>query len=338
MQRRTFVAGMAAVVLTPLAAQAQQIRKAHRIGVFHVGLDHIPPSLQGFREGLKALGYDSGPLPAPQVSRVLEGTTLRLDWRNLPDEPAAHETAREFVRERVDLIVAFENQAIRAAKAATAHIPVVMMHATEPVADGFVKSVFRPGGNLTGFAGGFFSDSPEKLLELFKELVPRSRRILLLLDPDDPVSKRQINDFRTAAASLKLTLIQREVQHQNEVEHVFKILQPGSVDGVFVLSPTLLVKYTALLIRLALEKHLPMPTRHKEWVEKGGLFSYAPDPAPIGRAAAGYVDRILRGTKPAELPVQFPTEWRLAINLKTARALNLTIPPSLLVRADQVIE
>ena len=337
--RRRFVSCAAVAMLaTPLAAAAQQTRKVWRIGLFHVGTDHVPPSLDGLREGLRTLGYDSGTWALPLLSHVMVGRNTRLDWRNVGDEAEAQETAKEFVSSRVDLIVAFENQAIRAAKSATTQIPIVMVHATDPLEDGFVTSVSRPGGNLTGFAGGFFFDKPGKLLELFKELVPRLNRLLVLIDPEDPVSKRLVAEVRVAAPRLKITLVEREVHRQDEVERVFQAMRRGSLDGVVAISPTIITKYSTLLIRLASERQLPMPTHRKEWVEQGGLFSYAPDGDPIGRAAAGYVDRILRGTKAGELPVQFPTEWKLVINLKTAKALGLTIPPSLLLRADQVIE
>jgi putative tryptophan/tyrosine transport system substrate-binding protein len=161
-----------AVVLTvgltlgPLASEAQQPGKIWRIGLFHVGLDHVPPSLDGLRDGLRALDYD-------------EGKNIHFDWRNLPDEDAARTTAQAFVRDRVDLIVAFENQTVRAIRAITTDIPVVMLHVTDPVANGFVKSLARPGGNITGFAG--LADSPAKEMEIFKEIVPKLRRPLVLL-------------------------------------------------------------------------------------------------------------------------------------------------------------
>jgi putative tryptophan/tyrosine transport system substrate-binding protein len=167
-----------ALLAAPLGSQAQPPGKVYRIGLFHVGLDHVPPSLDSLREGLKTLGYDSGTVPVSMVSSVMEGKNIRLDWRNLPDEAVAHETAREFVRQRVDLIVAFENRTVRAVKAATSEIPVVFLHVTDPVADGFVKSLAHPGGNVTGMSG--YQDLTAKHLELFKALVPRLRRMLVL--------------------------------------------------------------------------------------------------------------------------------------------------------------
>ena len=180
------------VLVAPLEADTQQPGKVYRIGLFHVGLDHVPPSLITLRESLKGLGYE-------------EGKNIGLDWRNLPDEQAAHATAREFVRDRVDLIVAFENQTARAAKTATVEIPVVFLHVTDPVAEGLVKTLARPGSNLTGFV--FYAVSPSKKLELFKELVPRLRRVLVLVDPHDPVAPRQLAEVQKAAEILKLRLV-----------------------------------------------------------------------------------------------------------------------------------
>jgi putative ABC transport system substrate-binding protein len=231
MDRRAFVAGLGAVLAAPFAAGAQQAGKIYRIGLFHVGLDHVPPSFDGLREGLKILGYDSGIVPVSMVSSVMEGKNIRLDWRNLPNEAAAHETAREFVRQRVDLIVAFENQTARAVKAATSAIPVVFLHVTDPVADGFVRSLAHPGGNLTGMSG--YRDLTPKQLELFKELAPRLLRVLVLIDPDDPVVPRLIDEARHAAAPLRLQLLEREARTQADLEQVFGSLKRGAVEAVF---------------------------------------------------------------------------------------------------------
>ncbi len=163
-------------LVAPLATDAQPPNKVWRLGVFHVGLDHVPPGLDDLREGLKALGYE-------------ERKNLHLDWRNLPDEAAAQDTAQAFVREGVDLIVAFENQTTRAAKAATAELPIVFMHADDPVGAGFVQSLAHPGGNLTGFES-FLFELPDKKLELFKTLIPHLRRVLVLQDPADPLPPR----------------------------------------------------------------------------------------------------------------------------------------------------
>ncbi len=288
-----------------LSADAQPPKKVWRIGLFHVGLDHVPPSLDGLREGLKALGDE-------------EGKNIYLDWRNLPDEAAAHETAKAFVRDHVDLIVAFENQTVRAAKAATAEIPIVFLHADDPVAAGFVQSLAHPGSNLTGLESFFFA-LPDKKLDLFTQLVPDLRRVLVLQDPADPLTPSMLAELRKASAVLNLQLMEQAVTAQADIERVFGALQRGDVDGVYVLSPNLQVKFSALVIRLATEHGLPVPGYRKDWVEQGALFSYAPDNRADGRAAATYIDKILKGAKPSDLPVQRAMRLELVMNLKTAQ-------------------
>ncbi len=326
MQTRTiwiiFSAGLA-LLLAPFTANAQPPGKVWRIGLCHVGLDHTPPSLDTLREGLKVLGYE-------------EGKNLRLDLRKVPDEKAAHETAREFVRDRVDLIVAFENQCVRGAKAFTNTIPIVFLHSADPQASGFVQSLSHPGGNLTGFASLFF-DYPGKTLELFKQLVPRLRRVLLLKDPTDPVTAARLAKVRKASASLNLHLVEKAVTDGADIENVFGSLQPGDVDGVFPLSPNIRSKFSALLIQLATKRGLPLVLHRKEWVARGALFSYGTDMGAVGRAAATYVAKILEGAKPGDLPVDRRIGFKLVINLKTANALGLKIDPSVLFQADELI-
>ena len=305
-------------------ADAQSQGKVWRVGLFHVGLDHVPPSLGGLREGLKALGYE-------------EGKNIRLAWRNLADEEAARVTAREFVREQVDLIVAFESQTVRAAKTATTNIPIVFLHVTDPVDEGFVKSLAHPGGNLTGL-GEFFGDLQGKRMELLKEVVPRLRRLLVLIDPTDPASGDVMAEMRRAGAALKVQLVERKATEQADVEQVFRSIRRGEVEGVLIASSSLVTKAPSLILRLASERHLPVPFHRKEWVAQGALLSYGPNFHAAGSTAAQYVDKLLKGAKPADLPVQQVTRLELAINLKTAKALGLAIPASVIVRADQVIQ
>jgi putative ABC transport system substrate-binding protein len=322
--RRLLIALALGLLVAPLWANAQHPAKVWRLGLFHVGLDHVPPSLDALRDGLKALGYE-------------EGKNLLLNWQNLPDEAAAHTTAQAFVQARVDLIVAFENETIRAAKAATTEIPVVFLHASDPMDAGFVASLAHPGGNLTGFAGWQW-DIPGKKLELFKLLVPHLRRVLVLQDPTDPLTRRLLAEVREAGAALALQLAEEAATTQADIERVFGALPQGAVEGVFVVSPTLLAKYSALCLRLATARGLPVPGFRREWAEAGALFAYAHDIRADGRAAATYIDKILKGAKPGELPVQRAVRFELVVNLKTAKALGLTIPVEALVQADRVIE
>ncbi len=312
-----------AILLSHEPGQAQQPKQVQRVGLFHVGLDHVPPSFPALRAALKELGYE-------------EGKNIHLDWRNLPDDEAALATAKEFANQPVDLIVAFEDQTIRAAKAATGKVPVLFLHANAPVADGFVKSFAHPGGNMTGFVAWPVSNG--KQVELFKELIPDLSKLLLLVHPDDPVGQRWLQEMRQAAKALKLRLIERKATNQEEIERALGSARPEEVGGILVPSLILRNSYSSLITRLAAEKRLPLGMHRKEWVEQGALFSYSADLASVGRAAAPYVDKILKGTKPADLPVDQVSRFELVINLKSARKLGLTIPQSILFRASKVIQ
>ena len=309
-------------LLGSLPSEAQQPKKIWRIGLFHVGLDHVPPSLEPLRQELKKLGYE-------------EGKNIQLDWRNLADEDAANAAAKEFVRNRVDLIVAIESQTVRAAKDATSEIPVVIVHVIDPVAEGFVKSMSHPGGNMTGFGGT--GDVPGKQLELFKEAVPGLRRLLVLVDPKDQVTSHILAEVKTTAKSLKISLVERAATTQADVEHVFGLVKRSDVDGIFIASSSLRTKSASVILRLAAEKRLPLAGHRKELVEQGALFSYAHDLASVGPLAAQYIDKIFKGAKPADLPFQEPSNFEFVVNLNTAKALGLTIPPNVLARADRVI-
>ncbi len=315
-----FALGLA---LGPLVAEAQPAVKVPRIGLFHVGLDHDPPGLAPLRESLRRMGYE-------------EGRNIRLDYRNQADEDAARAAGRAFVRERVDVLVAFENQAVRAAQAATSEIPVVFAHVSDPVAAGFVKSIARPGGNLTGVAD-FVGELQDKRVQILGEMV-RLRQLLILTDPTDPATQRLTADIERVAPQLKVQLVERRATTEADVTKIFASLKKGAVDGMVVISPKLITNFPALILRLSLERQIPLTSHRKALVEQGALFSYGPDFVAVGQDIARYVDRILKGAKPADLPVQQVARLELVINLKTAKALGLTIPQTLLLRADQIIE
>jgi putative tryptophan/tyrosine transport system substrate-binding protein len=297
-----------------------------RVGLMHVGTDHVPPSLKPLEARLAELGWN-------------DARNVKLIWRNLePDE--ADGQAKEFVGENVDVIVAFEDQSIRAAQAATTtphdRIPIVFLHPSDPVRDGLVKSLSRPGGNMTGVFGA--RDVVAKQLELYELLVPRLRRVLTLIDPGDPTTGRLLAQYRAAASQLDrpLQLVIRPVSNERDLRRVFRSLRPGEVDGAFLLSPTLRLNFSALTIRLATRAGLPVQAHRKAWVKKGALFSYGADLRPIGRRGARYVDRILRGTKPSDLAVDYVPDVEFAINLKTASRLGIRVPPQMIIRADEV--
>jgi ABC-type uncharacterized transport system substrate-binding protein len=326
----------AAVVLTASlgsdgdSSDAQTVK---RVGLMHTGTDHVPPSLATLKARLKELGW-------------IEGRNIEFIWRNLePDQTEAQ--AMRFVLDRVDLIVAFEDTSIRAAQAATTgnlgpiartrnRIPVVFLHPSDPVREGLVKSWARPGGNLTGIF--LARDLVAKQLEIYQLLVPRLRRVLTLVDPDDPTTERHLRDYRTAAAELgrPLELVIREASTPSDLRRVFRSLRPGEVDGAFVVSPKLRLNHSALIIRLAERAKLPVQSHLKQWAEKGALFSYGADLAPIGRVGARYVDSILRGASPSDLPIEVVPDVVFAINLKTASKLGIRISQEMIIRADEV--
>jgi ABC-type uncharacterized transport system substrate-binding protein len=321
--RRKIVMGLgASAFIAPFSTFAQQQGKAWRVGLMHIGLEHVPPSLDGLREGLKALGY-------------VEGGNLQLDFRNLANREAALETAREFVRDRFDLVVAFERQSIHAAHAVITNIPVVMLHISNPDLEGLIKSLSHPGGNMTGFAG--VGEVPAKELELFKELYPKLARPLALFNPAEASSARWMKELRAAADSLKLQLVEREATDAKTIEQVFRSLKPGAVDGFVYGSPALRHDHQLLFVELSRKYRVPMLGHREEWVEKGALFSYNVNLRTVGHAAAGrYVDRILKGTRPADLPVEEISQFDLVINRKIADSYGIRIPNSILVRANKV--
>ena len=323
MNRRAFVTGLGAVLAAPLGVEAQQISsKVARIGLFHVGLDHEPPALASLRDSLKRLGYE-------------DGKTIQLDYRNQPDEQAARATARAFARNNVDLILAFEDQAVRAAQLATSKIPVVFAHIADPVAAGYVMSLARPGTNLTGVADNLLS-LHDKRVQILAEL--QLRRVLVLIDPTDPTTLPRLADLTNAAPQIGVWLVERNATTEADLRGVFAALGKSEVESLVIISSSLSTKFPELILRLSLERRIPLASHRKALVEKGALFSYGPNYAAVGQDVAAYIDRILRGTKAAELPVQQASRFEFVINLKTAKALRLTIPPSLLLRADQVIE
>jgi putative tryptophan/tyrosine transport system substrate-binding protein len=302
---------------------AQSVR---RVGLMHVGTDHIPPALKTLKAGLAELGWT-------------EGKNIELIFRNLEPEQAAGQ-AKVFVAQRVDVIVAFEDQSIDAARAATStgrnRIPVVFLHPSDPLRDGLAKSLSRPGGNMTGVFGP--RDVVGKQLEAYQALVPGLRRVLTLIDPTDKRTKPALKEFKSAAAQLQrpLELDIREASTAEDLERVFQSLRPGEVDGAFLLSNNLRQNHSALSIKLAKSARLPIQGSRKEWVEQGALFSYGIDLAPLGRAGARYIDSILNGASPADLPVQNMPKIEFAINLETARRLGIKPPQEMIIRAYPV--
>jgi putative ABC transport system substrate-binding protein len=324
-----------------------------RVALMHVGTDHNPPSLATLVAGLGDLDWFDG--SASQVTQQLsgdgtmvqgrmkqlqgqyEGQRIQLIWRNL-DKDQVEDQAREFVRERVDVIVAFEDKSIAAAQAATAPmehpIPVVFLHPSDPVRDGLVESLSHPGGNLTGVFGA--RDPVVRQLELYQQIVPGLRRLLTLVDSTDKATPVLLSEAKDAAARLSLELDIREASSAADLERAFNSLAPGQVDGAFLLSPSLRLNFSQRTIDLAAEAKLPVQAHRKEWLEKGALFSLGVDVGPVGDAAARFVDSILRGTLPADLPVEEVRKIEFAINLARARELHIEVPQDVIARADKV--
>jgi len=320
------VAAVAAIVFTACGSStdAKERQPMRRVGLMHVGLDHTPPSLKPLEARLRELGW-------------VDGRNVQLIWRNLRDEDAAKAQAKAFVRDHVDLIVAFEDQSVRQAKAATARsrTPVVFLHPVDPVQAGYVQSLAHPGGNVTGVFG--LRDLVAKQLELYKAVVPGLHRVLALVDPLDPSTAKLLSQTQAAAAELGLDLVVRKASTPDDVTRVFRSLRPGEAQAVFVVSPKILFNFSQFLIGAAEGgAHLPLELNRKEWVQKGALFSYGPDFELIGREGARYVDSILRGAKPSDLPVEEEPRVQFTINLTTARRLGIHVPESTVLLADRV--
>jgi putative ABC transport system substrate-binding protein len=310
-----------------LAVEAQPAGKIPRVGHLFLQPSSVTWHLRdAFRQGLSGLGY-------------VEGQNIVIEFRNaegrlerLPD------LAAELVRLKVDVIVAAPDACIQAAKQATSTIPIVMALSEDPVGRGFVASLARPGGNITGLN----TLSPEligKLLELLKEIVPKLSRVAALQDMDNPSQAAFLRETEVAARALGLQLQALPLRGPNpDFESAFRAATSGRAGALSIVGGPLFFAHRAGVVDLAARNRLPAIYKQREYVDAGGLISYGPSIPDIHRRAATYVDRILKGAKPRDLPVEQPTKFELIINGKTAKALGLTIPPSLLLRADQIIE
>jgi putative ABC transport system substrate-binding protein len=312
-----------------LAAGAQPATKVYRIGLLS-GL--FPPSAptsreEAFRQGLRALGYVEGQNLVIEY-RYAEGRAERL-----PD------LAAELVRLPVDVMVAGSNAPVRAAQHATRTLPIVMAGSPDPVGNGFVASLAHPGGNITGLAT-LGDELSGKRLEILKEMVPPSGRIAVLANPADPTYAPRMNNLRAAAQALGLHLHVVEVRRADELDTAFAAMTQTRAEALLVVEDGVLVSSSlrGRIADLAALSRLPAMYGQKFYVEAGGLMSYGPSLPDIYRCAATYVDKLLKGAQPGDLPVEQPTTFELVINLTTAQALGLTIPPSLLFQADEVIQ
>jgi putative ABC transport system substrate-binding protein len=325
MERRAFIGTVAGgLLVAPLAAGAQPAGKAWRIGFVR---GSAPPAaeVEAFRQGLRELGYVEG-----------KNLDILFRWAEGRDERLPSLVA-ELIQLNVDLIVSSAPAATRAAKEATTTIPIVMVTVADPVAFGFVRSLARPGGNITGFA----FQHPElsgKRLALLKETIPKLSRVAVLWNADNPYKAVDMKEVEAAAAGLGVMLQSLAVRGVDGFDSAFEAARHGRAGCIITLEDPFTITHRARIVELARKHRLPALYGRRLYVDAGGLMSYGPDPIDQYRRAAIYVDRILNGTKPSDLPVEQPTKFELAVNLKTAKALGLTIPPSLLQRADQLIE
>ena len=308
-------------------AHAQQTKKIPRIGYLTIAaLPSNVARIEAFRQGLRDLGY-------------VEGKNIVIEWRTAWEgkrEPA-HELAAELVRLQVDVIVTSGQSMTQAAKEATSTIPIVMTQDSDPVGNGFVASLAHPGGNLTGLSN-LRPELSGKRLELLKEIVPGLSRVAVLANSNEPGNARILKEIELAAGAFGVQLQVLDVLSSKDIEIAFRAATKAHTDALLVVDSAILADHRREIATLALKNRLPAIAGTLEWVELGGLVSYGPIFADLARRAAAYVDKILKGTKPADLPVEQPTKFEFVINLKTAKQIGLTIPPNVLLRADKVIK
>jgi putative ABC transport system substrate-binding protein len=327
MSRRMMVFVLSVAILACThPADAQQPTKLPQIGYLTgVSLSTQSARIEAFRQGLRELRY-------------VEGKNIVIEWRSAEGKldrlPAL---ASELVRLKVDIIVTGGPSATRPAKEATVTIPIVMAQDSDPVANGFVASLARPGGNITGLA----TLSPEisgKRLELLKETVPRLSRVAVLGTSTEPGNVQSLKETELAAGALGVKLQYLDVLAPKDIKTAFRAASKGRADAVLVLASAIFNAHRTQLVEHAVNSRLPAIFWLSDFVEDGGLMSYGVSFNDLDRRAATYVDKILKGGKPADLPVEQPTKFELVINLKTAKQIGLTIPPNVLVRADKVIK
>ena len=323
LDRRAFL-GALGLLMAPSGAEAQPAR-VPRIGVLGSQALGTGPD-DAFRDGLRQVGY-------------VEGKNIVIEWRGTTNTNADRfpELAVELVRLKVDVIVAVNNPAVAAAQKATTTIPIVMVIATDPVGLGFVTSLARPSGNITGLTIQT-SELSGKRLALLKETVPSVTRVAVLWDPTEPGRRDLVNEADAAAPRLGLSLQAFEIRSDSDIPRAFSAMIRGHIGAVLVYGSSMLAVHRVAIAQLAAMNRLPTMTVAREWMDAGFVMSYGTNLNDMYRRAPYFVDRILKGAKPADLPVEQPTKFEMVLNLRTAKALGLTIPPSLLQRADQVIE
>jgi ABC-type uncharacterized transport system substrate-binding protein len=327
MKRRAFISLLgSAAAAWPIMARAQQLSRVPRIGVLLLGTPtSFAPRTQAFVEGLRDLGY-------------VEGRTVAIEWKWGQDrDDLLPDLAAELVRSQVDVIVTGGTPPAKALKNATRTIPIVMAIVGDPVAAGLVDSLARPGGNATGFSI-VATDLSGRRLQLLKEIVPGLSSVAVMSNLANPQSQMELRETQSAARRLDLRLHSVPISADTSIENAFEKIKKEPVQALIVVTDAILYSQRSQILDLAAGNRLPAMYPYRDFPEAGGLMSYAPSDRDLFRRAASYVDRILKGANPGDLPVEQPTKFELVINLKTAKALGLAVPPTLLASADEVIE
>jgi putative ABC transport system substrate-binding protein len=315
------IGGGTALLLCPLCASAQRIA---RIGVLHPG-SAPDPWLEGLREGLRQLGY-------------VEGRNIRLEYRWAEGRGERLEgLAQELIDSRVDVIVIMTGPAVLAARRRTTSIPIVMAVSGDPLGIGVAQSLARPGGNVTGLSL-MSGDLAGLRLAVLKETVPQAQRVAVLFNPGEPPTAEEMRDTEAAARRLGVSLHPLEARARDDIEHAFARAASERADALITFAHGFAFVHRRLIAALAAHHRLPAMYGWREYAAVGGLMTYGPNVTAALHRAASYVDRIMKGANPAELPIEQPTKFELVINLNTAKALGLTVPPAVLARADEVIE
>jgi putative ABC transport system substrate-binding protein len=326
MRRRDFIVVASAAAAWPIAARGQQPERMRRVGVLLAGTPtSFAPRANAFVQGLRDLGY-------------VEGKTVTFEWKWGEDRTERlPQLAEELVRLEVDAIVTGGTPAAKALKNATQTVPIVMAIIGDPVAVGLVQSLARPGGNATGFSI-VAPDLSGKRLQLLKELLPGVSSVAVISTVTNPQAPIELKETQAAAKTMDIVLHSIQVSDEISVESAFDAIKQSQAQAVIVLTDAILYSQRNKIASLAAANRLPGMYHARGFVEAGGLISYAPSDTDLFRRAATYVDKILKGANPGDLPIEQPTKFELVINLKTAKALGLSIPQSLLATADEVIE
>jgi putative ABC transport system substrate-binding protein len=328
MKRREFIALLGGAAAWPLAARAQQDGRVRRIGVLMPYDENEPltkPQVSAFTQALADLGWTDG-----------RNVRIDLRWAS-SDINRIRAFAQELVGLKPDIIVTVGSPATAAVQRGTRTIPIVFASVSDPVASGLVERLDRPSGNMTGFAT-HEATLGSKYLELLSEIAPGLKRAAIMFNPDTSPLSAYMPSLETAARSLKIELIMVPIHGDAEIETAIVALGSEPGGGLFAMPDAFMRAHRAAIILAAARNNVPAVYWYSDFARDGGLLSYGPDPVDNFRRAAPYVDRILRGEKPGDLPVQFPTKFEMVVNLKTAKALGLAVPPSILLRADEVIE